>query len=62
MIGRWWVTLVHRLTVRKYSLPCRSSKDLREEMNDLGRKAEATTFDLRRQREDIVRTFGGRPR
>ena len=59
MIARWWAALVYRLTGRKCS---RSSKDLREEMNDLGRKAEATTFDLRREREDLVRTFGGRPR
>jgi hypothetical protein len=62
MISRWVIALVHRLTGRKYSRSRPSSRELMEEMNSLGRKVEVKTFELRRQREDIVRTFGGRPK
>ena len=60
MTARWVIALVCRLTGRKCSRANRSSKDLREEMNSLGRKVEVKTFELKRQREDIARTFGGR--
>ncbi len=62
MISRWWTTLACRFAGVRCSLKRPSSKDLIKEMNDLGRKVEVKTFELKRQREDLNRTFGGRPR
>ncbi len=62
MIGRWWATLVCRVTGRQCSQSRPSSKDLMEEMRARGRQVDVTTFELKRQREDLNKTFGGRPR
>ncbi len=62
MIARWWATLVCRVTGWKCSRLRPSSKDLMEEMRARGRRVDVTTFEIKRQREDLNKTFGGRPR
>ncbi len=62
MIARWWAALVCRITSREYSRLRPSSKELIEEMREQGRRVEVKTFELRREREDLSRTFGGRPK
>ncbi len=62
MIGRWWAALVCRAMgiCHRQSQP--SSKDLMKEMRSEGRRVDVKTFELKRQREDLNKTFGGRPR
>jgi len=62
MIGRWWAALVCRATGIYHRESQPSSKDLMKEMRNEGRRVDVKTFELRRQREDLNKTFGGRPR
>ncbi len=62
MIARWWTALACRLAGRRCSPVQPSSKELIEEMREQGRRVEVKTFELRREREDLSRTFGGRPK
>ncbi len=62
MIARWWATLVCRITGWRCSLAQPSSKELMKEMREHGRRVDVKTFELKRQREDMNKTFGGRPK
>ncbi len=62
MIARWWTAMVCRFAGVRCSLKQPSSKELIEEMREQGRRVEVRTFELRREREDLSRTFGGRPK
>ncbi len=62
MIARWWTALVRRIANQRRSHLQPSSKELIKEMREQGRRVEVKTFDLRREREDLTRTFGGRPK
>ncbi len=62
MIGRWWTTLLCRLAGMRCSRTRPSSKDLIREMRNEGRRVDVKTFEIKRQREDMNKTFGGRPR
>jgi len=62
MIGQLWAALVCRITRRHCSNVRTSNKELAKEMRAQSRQVEVQTFDLKRQREDLSKTFGGRPR